>query len=458
MRKQIALIFKITLYRWAFILSTILLCFWYIDSWENSNTCSRVLPVASYLDLGNFVLNNYKDKTIDISVINGNYYTDKAPLPTLITLPFAWLFKSIGVLQKIDGSYYGKSLYLIGAILCGVLPFLLILYVSVNKYFISGEYVKVMLGITAFLASFIFVFAGTFFAHVLAACFILIAYINFKDNKFALTGFLCGLAFLTEYTTLWITVAWMFILFFRSFSIKQTAQFALGFSPAAVFILGYNYYFTGNAFTMLYLFVADNFNVALKSVYGLSYPKLQALFGLLFSQNRGLFFYAPIVIYGLFLLVKTQKIFTSKNLLNLSVHPVVLPFVFTLLFISSHAAWDGGYSYGPRHLTAVTVLLIYALVQHPKFGEFKPLLYPVLLYGIACAFLAKLTVLYSIPELDQNVLTYLWTKLNDPLNDGNILSLLFHCNAMTGFVVFAIVFLIWFLSGYLLAKEKVETA
>ena len=62
---------------------------------------------------------------------------------------------------------------------------------------------------------------------------------------------------------------------------------------------------------MLYLFVADNFDVATKSTYGLGLPKLSALFGLLFSENRGLLFYAPVLTYGLILFF-TNKLMILK--------------------------------------------------------------------------------------------------------------------------------------------------
>jgi hypothetical protein len=113
-----------------FVLCTLLLCIWYIDVWENSNSCSRVLPVATYFEQGNFVLDKYKDKTIDISVIDGHYYMDKAPLPTIIALPFFGLIKSLGLVKAVDGSYYGKAIYITGAIVCGIIPFLLILFLK----------------------------------------------------------------------------------------------------------------------------------------------------------------------------------------------------------------------------------------------------------------------------------------------------------------------------------------
>ena len=430
-----------------FVLCTLLLCIWYIDVWENSNSCSRVLPVATYFEQGNFVLDKYKDKTIDISVIDGHYYMDKAPLPTIIALPFFGLIKSLGLVKAVDGSYYGKAIYITGAIVCGIIPFLLILFLVAQSLVCKQREDLILLAFVAYLSSFIFVFAGTFFAHVLAASLLLLAYIQYQKANYIYSGLFCGLGFLTEYTTLWILFSWLLIELIKHKSFKNTIQLGLGFLPAFIFILCYNYYFTGNAFTMLYLFVADNFDAATKSTYGLGVPSLKALYGLIFSENRGLLFYAPILIYGLFLF------FTDKDLLSIIkkylLHPIVLPFMLTTLFISSHSVWDGGWSYGPRHLTAVATLLIFGLIQSDLFGQYRVVGWITCGYGLVCTLLAKLTVIYSVPLLEENILSYLISKLKDGFNDGNILTLLTHQKPINAFYFF-----IFFLTVMFLLRPK----
>ncbi|HRG59702.1 MAG TPA: hypothetical protein PK323_12150 [Bacteroidia bacterium] len=428
-----------------FLLFTILFCAWYIDIWENSNACSRVLPIATYFENGNFILDKYKDKTIDISIIDGHYYMDKAPLPSMLTLPIYGILKTLGIVHSENGNFYGKSIYITGAIVCGIIPFLLmLLYIAKNLIQKNREDLILMAFIT-FFSSYIFVFSGTFFAHVLAAAFILIAYINYENKKYFFSGLLCGLAFLTEYTTVWVIFSWIIIELFKHKSIKNIWLMTLGFSPAVLFICSYNYYFTGNPFTMLYLFVADNFVVAEKSTYGLSFPKLTALFGLIFSENRGLLFYAPALLYGLYNLftnVSSSQIFDVKKYF---LHPVFLPFVLTVLFIASHASWDGGWTYGPRHLMSVSSLLIYTIIQCHTFGTNKFVFWFICGYGLICTFLAKLTVMYSIPELDENILSYLISKLKDAFNDGNILSLITHSNPLYAFYIFIAFFIAMFL-------------
>jgi hypothetical protein len=344
------------------------------------------------------------------------------------------LIKWFGLVQPINGSYYSQSIYILGAIICGIIPFIVILF-QVLKYLITkGREDIVLMAMVAFLSSYLFVFAGTFFAHVLAASFMLLAYIQYQKSNFLICGMLSGLGFLTEYTTLWIIFSWIIIELIKHKSFKSTFQLMLGFLPAILFIFCYNYYFTGHPFKMLYLFVADNFDTATKSTYGLGMPKLKAVFGLLFSENRGLLFYAPVLVYGLFLFFTSG---TSK-VKNYMFHPVFLPFILTTLFLSSHAAWEGGWSYGPRHLASVTTLLIFGLVQSQWFGTNSSIFWIVCGYGLSCTLLAKLTVIYSVPELSENILSYLLSKLKDAFNDGNVLSLIGHQKPIIAFYMFLI--------------------
>ena len=172
-----------------FVLCTLLFCCWYIDVWENSNSCSRVLPIATYFEQGNFVLDKYKDKTIDISVIDGHYYMDKAPLPSLITLPFFGLLKILGLVQTTDGSFYSKAIYIVGAIICGIIPFLLILFLVAKSLILKQQEDLILMAFVAYLSSFVFVFAGTFFAHVLAASLLLLSYIQYQKANYIVASY-----------------------------------------------------------------------------------------------------------------------------------------------------------------------------------------------------------------------------------------------------------------------------
>src|ERR1035437_6472530 len=88
---------RFTLY---FILINLFFSAFYLDSWQNANTTSRVLPVLSMVDLGTMKIDSFADKTIDKSFVNGHYYLDKAPLPTFIIVPFYATLKATGLLKQ----------------------------------------------------------------------------------------------------------------------------------------------------------------------------------------------------------------------------------------------------------------------------------------------------------------------------------------------------------------------
>jgi hypothetical protein len=74
-------------------------------------------------------------------------------------------------------------------------------------------------------------------------------------------------------------------------------------------------------------------------------------------------------------------------------------------------------------------------------------------YGIICMLLAKLTVIYSVPPINQNILSYLIAKLKDGFNDGNILTLFTKQKPLYAFIIFVVM-----LAGIMLSKPKKSNA
>jgi hypothetical protein len=94
-------------------------------------------------------------------------------------------------------------------------------------------------------------------------------------------------------------------------------------------------------------------------------------------------------------------------------------------------------------------LLIFGLIQSNLFGKYKLVFWITCGYGLISALLAKLTVIYSVPPLEENILSYLISKLKDGFNDGNVLSMLTQLKPMNAFYFFLL-----FLVGMFLMKPK----
>jgi hypothetical protein len=69
------------------------------------------------------------------------------------------------------------------------------------------------------------------------------------------------------------------------------------------------------------------------------------------------------------------------------------------LAIASFFTWWGGWSYGPRYLTALAVLLVYeGLMFISKFDLSRTIFVAVTGYGLLGAWLAKSTLVYMVPD------------------------------------------------------------
>jgi hypothetical protein len=434
-----------------FFLVNLLLGFYFVDTWNNSNTTSRALPIVSYFEQGNFQIDKYHELVLDKAYIDGHYYTDKAPLPTLIVLPVFGLLKWLGIIQAVDGSYYGPAVYILGGLICGSIPFAIFMLLSLigvkrNK---SGL-APVLLSCMPFYGSFIFVFAGTYFTHILSGLLLLIAYIYLKRSKFFLAGLFAGLAFLSEYTIALVFPIWAVQVWIKQKSFLKGFWFGLGTLPAILFILGYNNYFTGSPFTMMYKFHTFQ---DLHSNYGFSLPTLESLWGLSFSNYKGLFFYAPFLVLALFVVLRNNGI---KSVLG---HYVTWVSVIYFLVISGYFGWWGGWTYGPRLLFPVAVLLIYeGILQVSKTKIFKPAFWVLTVFGLAGAFLAKITVLYSIPTESAHpfVQTIFPALAKGSFNPNNLATMIFGLDPLIAGIFWLVILVVSmvFLSWYYQTEEK----
>ncbi len=431
---------KMRLFFIVFFLVNLFLASFHMDLWHNMNATSRALPVITYFENGSFKIDKYQEKTCDKSFVNGHYYTDKAPLPTWIVIPFFGALKSIGFIKAHDNSLLSDAVFVLGDFICGTIPFVLAICLA---FFYSYKNVSssspVILTMLPFYASFMFVFSGTYFNHLFSGILLLTAYINIKNKHFLLAGVFAGLSFLSEYTIAIIFPIWALQIWYREKNLKKAILFSLGIMPSFIAILFYNNAFTGHPFEMLYKYVSNDF-VAMKTNYGFNLPQIKALWSLTFSQYKGLFFYSPFLALLLFYSIKRLRGFTVKRLFNNYLAPSCILY---LLFVSSYYMWWGGWTYGPRHLTVIAMLLTFEGVIYFSRHKFNKAIFWILTgFGFLSAFLAKSTVLYSIPsEIEWPLFQTVIPKfLSKDINPNNLLTIFFDMSPVTAMYFWLILF------------------
>ena len=282
-----------------FIVFNIILSSFFLDIWPTWNTTSRTLTVLAVCHHHTLNIDTFQLRTQDKCFVNGHYYSEKAPLPALITIPFYYLIKSDSDLIDDENGVIGKPDYLLGGFLCGSLPLVFIVsLIFLNIYKEKSIVSAVFLSMLPIYGSFLFLYSGTFLNHLMGGALLLAAYVFLQDKKnlFA-AGIFSGLAFLSDFPLGIALPVWALQIYLTHKSAKSIWHFVGGFMPSLLFILAFNYFITGNPFKMLYQFVSNEEFVHGRETLGFAVIHFDALWQMLFSMYRGIFIYFPILIF-----------------------------------------------------------------------------------------------------------------------------------------------------------------
>jgi hypothetical protein len=465
-----------------FFLINILLSSYFLDIWPTPNCLSRVLPVFTFSEDKTLKIDKYADLTIDKSKVGENFYSDKAPLLTLCAIPLYELTKLFDLDRMIkyhdkkypiylgyhigifySGEYFFPEfipIFIIGSLFFGSLPFVMIMLMSfIALHKIKPSISPVLMTMLAWYGSFIFVFSGTFFNHVSAGFLLLLSFILVKRNNYFFSGISLGLGFLSEYTVIIAAPFWLICIWIKEKGFRQPLMFILGILPSMLFIMIYNWLISGSPWTMLNAYHASPAFQELHHNYGFSLPSLKSLWGLSFSGWMGLFNFAPVLyciaFYIIFTLIKRKKLFLAIETNCLALFGIIF-----FIIISSFFTWWGGWSYGPRYLIVLAVLLLYEgllIISREKINPF--LFYATALFGITGAWIAKATVVYMVPfpEYDGFFNPFLHILLPDffagRFNANNALTALFDISPRTGVYSWLLLYIISLMGLSILYKK-----
>jgi hypothetical protein len=385
LRSKAAVLFLVTLF-----FST-----WHLDQGQNANAVSRAASVAALVEQGTWSIDAFADLTNDRARVNGRYYSEKAPLPALLVVPFHWVLRQAELIGMSDGDHINADLLRLGGALCGSLPFtVIVLLCWLNLQRRTGATRAFPLVWATFFGSFLFIYSGSFFGHLMGAAFALGALHALERGQHGLAGALTGCAVLCDYPLMLFAGCWALHLAFASYrsggSPRALLRFVGAALPFAAALVLYNIVVFGSPFSVGYDHLDAYTSESGSMIEGL---RPEALIGLTLSPYRGLIPHMPVLALGLVAwALAARKERYPVGLL------VALPAVLTLLFVSSVGMWWGGWAFGPRHLTTVAVLLAYRTL--PRIAALSWSRLPFILLGfigLAYAFMAKSTVWYSLP-------------------------------------------------------------
>jgi len=168
-----------------------------------------------------------------------------------------------------------------------------------------------------------------------------------------------------------------------------------------------------------------------------TYPKAYVLREILVGRYRGLLLLAPVIgaaPFGLRLLWKQANARGS----TLAITGIAL---YYLLLNCSFAVWDGGWSYGPRHLSPALPFLCLplGLLWTRSSGAVRSVLALLSLYSASITLLGVSTIVMPPADAKSPVQELLWPAFRAGLIDKNLGSLI----GLHGLVSLIPLFLVW---------------
>jgi hypothetical protein len=324
----------------------------------SGNGTSRMLTVFALVEEHHLAGDHFQQLTQDKALVDGHFYSDKAPLSSYIVVPFYWLYRAVWPRPYSPACV--DALNHLAVVVAAALPFALFAALLWWRAARERRGDAVWIALATAFSSYVVIYGSSYFGHVLAGTFFLLSYALTVDcdKDFYLAGFFSGCAVATEYP-LFIAVlslmGWLVLQRWRdpqhagnrARSLAQLlAPFVVGALPPALLFFAHNKAVTGHYLELPYSHVVDAWK-EMQTAYGIRLPSAYAFVSLLFAPYRGLLFYTPLLLLMAPLLWQQKRRFSLWLLLGY------------LLFNSTYYMWTGGWCTGPRHLTAATMLCLY---------------------------------------------------------------------------------------------------
>jgi hypothetical protein len=367
----------------------------------------------------------------DVSIRDGQVYSDKAPGLSMIAAPVVSIVNPI--LERAPLSDLPAYWPLRHA-----LTLLLVALPTVGLAFLVGAAVpaanpqqRSAYALIAALTTPLWAYGTMFFGHASAALLVTLAWFlmlgfpghstSLSPRRAALGGAVAGLAVATEYPTVLLGGVIFVTLLVRRTALPVlvgcTAGAFIGVLPALV----YHQVAFGAPWITGYSFkAASDFQAIIAhGVFGISWPSLEALWGVLFSARRGLFFFSPILLLaplGLWRMVRRRGF--------RDVAPLAVAITTYVFFAAGFVDWEAGWCAAARHLVPIVPLLaipvLYALGNLGTGRWWNSLVAVLIAFsGVNAALCIALTPFFP-PEFTSPLAQLVLPSLNDGVGLHNI--------------------------------------
>lgn len=395
---------------------------------NNPNEMVRVYMSVAAVEDGTFAIDGVVKRwgnVDDKAERDGRLYSSKAPLHSLLGVPAyavgRKLLDALGLPK--DARHATFVLRYLASVPIGLALACVLLAWARARTRAMGAPASAgtAVGLTLALGTMHFPYGITFTGHILAAacaggCFLALALLHEAPEGSrrgfglsVLAGLLGGAAPFAEYPSALVAlpaiVGALLLAPSRTEALRRLAGLALGgFLPFGLGLWAHARLW-GSPLSTGYSFLenASYMQVHDEGFFGVSAPSAEALRGTLFSPGTGLFWFSPVLAVGLVFLLR-RLIWDApdgrpgRKLAIVS----LVAFALSLLFMSAHGGWRGGWTVGPRYIIAVVPVLGFWCVEAVADPRWRaPLLtlgaLSILWTGSASALYPHLSDVYTNP-------------------------------------------------------------
>ncbi|WP_420607815.1 hypothetical protein [Novosphingopyxis sp.] len=385
----------------------------YFGSWAfNPNNTTRLFAAISLVEEGDATIDQFQHLSMDHARFGDHYYTDKAPGMTIMAMPAVWIADKLTGEQSIyfppsQGDIGFNKYMILRTWLAAFMSSALLVALGTVALFwtglsLTGNRGAALFGALAYaFATPTWGWATTIFGHASVGALLLIGLAGLRyiavspeldesprdrsvDGAAALAAFALGWALVVEHQAvfavfamlvygLWATRQLSAALRLRLLAVGVVAGL-IALAPLAI----YNLVAFDTILRVGYEGVVG-FEGMDQGVMGLTYPKPDVLWEILFGARRGILWLSPLLVLAPVGLVWMTRREEQRSAAWLCIAGAVIYFLLNAAYIY----WDGGNSTGPRHAMPAMAFLglaltgFWAIARHPAWKLLAAALFAV---------------------------------------------------------------------------------
>ena len=357
--------------KYALIFLALFVPFAYFNHSDGWNQGVRIAELHAIVVKGTLRIDDYLAYTGDRALIDGHYYSEKAPAMVLFALPSFAL--TVGVQKMLgvdpDSLPAGRvSQWIATAASVGLLAALggVAFFALLRTRFDTVTTLVATFGL--FLGSITWPYATSLFAHAGTIGLIAIALWGAlgptSARRDVLAGLAAGFAVASEYPAIFPGAG--IGLYLGMLDLRRMWRYGLATLPAAALILANNYAISGSAFQLSYGLNPLFPELAATTSYGFSMPEASTIRALLVGEYRGLFFWSPVMLMsvpGFYYMFRKDRRIAIMTIIACAL---------IMLQAAAFYTWFGGNAIGPRYLAPVIPFLgfaaAYGIQRWPELG------------------------------------------------------------------------------------------